>query len=535
MAFIPVAEKSIGSGGYKDGKFISFLKKYQDAETIFDHWKDKYEEAYEYTMPSRESFYEETVGERRTDKIFDETAVVGIQEFASRLQAGIVPTYGRWANFEAGTDIPEDQKPAVNEALDEITKYVFEILAGSNFNQEVHEAFMDCAIGTGVMLVEEGDALNPIKFTAVPLPKVMLNNGPDNRVDTVFRKRQIPYNQLMTAYPKAEMSEKMFKAIEENESKKANIVEGVYRIYDEANTEKFKYCVACMNEEEIIFEKELSGVGSNPYIVFRWNKGSGEVYGRGPIFNSMAAIKTTNLTVELILQNAQMNISGIYTYEDDGVVNPDNINLVPGALIPVAPNSRGLTPLAGAGKFDVAQLILSDMRQNIKKALYMESLGRPEGTPMSATEVSERMADLSRQIGSSFGRLQSEFVTPLLRRVIRILSKQGRIEIPKIDNREVTVISQSPLAQAQHQQDVAVVNNFNAILAQTFGPQILNMIVKQDEVARYLAEKLGLPEKLIRGPEEQQQMIQELQNMAQQSNMAQNELGIPSQQPQGQQ
>ena len=70
-----------------------------------------------------------------------------------------------------------------------------------------------------------------------------------------------------------------------------------------------------------------------------------------------------------------MNISGIYTYEDDGVINPDNINLVPGSLIPVAPNSRGLTPLAGVGRFDVAQLILGDMRQNIRKALYMETLG----------------------------------------------------------------------------------------------------------------------------------------------------------------
>jgi len=38
------------------------------------------------------------------------------------------------------------------------------------------------------------------------------------------------------------------------------------------------------------------------------------VYGRGPVFNAMAAIKTTNLTVELILQNAQMAISGIYTF-----------------------------------------------------------------------------------------------------------------------------------------------------------------------------------------------------------------------------
>jgi len=287
-----------------------------------------------------------------------------------------------------------------------------------------------------------------------------------------------------------------------------------------------------MNEKEMIFEQELSGIGSNPYVVFRWNKASGEVFGRGPVFNAMAAIKTTNLTVELILQNAQMNISGIYTYEDDGVINPDNINLVPGSLIPVAPNSRGLTPLAGVGRFDVAQLILGDMRQNIRKALYMETLGRPEGTPMSATEVSERMADLSRQIGSAFGRLQSELIQPLLRRIIRILTKRGLIEIPRIDNREVTIISQSPLAQAQHQQDIAVVNNFNAILAQTFGPQILNMIVKQDEVARYMAEKLGLPEKLIRDPQEQQALVNELQNMAQQGNIPGNVMGNPTQEQQ---
>ena len=536
MPYIPVAETQVESYT-SDKRVASFLKKLKDSEGIFDHWKDKYEEAYEYTMPQRESFYEETVGERRTDKIFDETAVVGIQEFASRLQAGICPTYGRWANFEAGSDIPPDSKPDVNEQLDAITEYVFEVLGGSNFNQEIHECFMDLAIGTGVLLVEEGDALNPIKFNAVPLPRVMLNNGPDNKVDTVFRKRKISYDKLMIAYPKAEMSENMMRIIEQKKSEKATVVEGVFKMYDEPNVEKYKYCVVCMNEKEFIYETEFVGTGSNPYIVFRWNKASGEVYGRGPVFNAMAAIKTTNLTVELILQNAQMNISGIYTYEDDGVINPDNISLVPGSLIPVAPNSRGLIPLNAAGKFDVAQLVLGDMRQNIKKALYMESLGRPEGTPMSATEVSERMADLSRQIGSSFGRLQSELIEPLLRRIIRILTKQGRIEIPRIDNREVTVISQSPLSQAQHQQDVAVVNNFNAILAQTFGPQILNLVVKQDEVARYLADKLGLPERLIRDPNEQQNLVKELQNMAQQANMGaggQNELGNPNQQGQGQ-
>ena len=132
-----------------------------------------------------------------------------------------------------------------------------------------------------------------------------------------------------------------------------------------------------------------------------------------------------------------MSVSGVYTYEDDGVINPDNIALVPGSLIPVAPGSRGLNAISSASNFDVAQLVLQDMRQNIKKALYMETLGRPEGTPMTATEVSERMADLSRQIGSSFGRLQAELIHPLLKRIIRILSQQGRIELPKVNGREV--------------------------------------------------------------------------------------------------
>ena len=58
----------------------------------------------------------------------------------------------------------------------------------------------------------------------------------------------------------------------------------------------------------------------------------------------------------------------------------------------------------------------------------------------------------------------------------------------------------------------------------TFGPQMLNMIVKQDEVAKYLAEKMNLPEKLIRDPAEQQELANQLQSMAQQGNIGQDEL-----------
>ena len=76
---------------------------------------------------------------------------------------------------------------------------MFEILQNSNFAQEVHESFMDLAVGTGVLVCEEGDAINPIRFSAIPLPHVILDTGPDDRIDHVFRERkQIRFDQLPT-------------------------------------------------------------------------------------------------------------------------------------------------------------------------------------------------------------------------------------------------------------------------------------------------------------------------------------------------
>ena len=508
MAYVDISDTpSVGA----PDKATSILKQYKEAQNTKDYWKDKFEEAYEYCLPNRESFYDEAPGQRRTDKIFDETAVVGVQEFASRLQAGITPTFARWADFQAGSEVPASQKQFINLELDKITDYVFEVLQQSNFNQEVHEAFMDLAIGTGFMLVEEGDAVNPINFTAVPLPRVCLMNGPDGKIDAIYRTRVCKPNEINILYPKAKLPEN-FDPLKQK--KQVKIIEAIYKIHED-NVEKYKMCVVLENPKHILFEEEYEGEGSNPYLVFRWNKASGEVYGRGPVFNAMGAIKTCNLTIELILQNAQMSVSGVYTYEDDGVINPDNISLVPGSLIPVAPGSKGLMPISAASNFDVAQLVLNDMRQNIKKALYMEALGKPEGTPMTATEVSERMADLSRQIGSSFGRLQSEFINPSLKRIIRILVKQGRIDVPKVNGREVKISPRSPLAQAQHLQDVADVTRFNEIIAGTFGPQMINVIVNQSETAKYLAEKMNLPEKLIRDEGEQQRIVQQIGQLAQ--------------------
>ena len=492
-----------------------YLKKFEKAKTIRLQFEDLYDEIFEYCLPQRQGFKNYTPGQRRDDRIFDETATVGVQEFASRLQSGLVPNFARWADFVAGSEVPEEESETINKELDKVTEYVFEIIQTSNFAQEIHECFIDLALGTAVLLVEEGDAVNPIRFHSIPLPHVVLDTGPDGRIDHVYREREIKSEDMMIAYPNGVFSETMTKNMQTGE-KKCKILEVSCRIYDDPNEEHYAFMVIDVENKHLILREDFRGVGSNPFIAFRWSKASGEIYGRGPAVNALSAIKTCNLTIEMVLENAQMAISGIYQMDDDGVINTDTINLVAGTVIPKAPGSQGLQPIRAAGSFDVANLVLNDMRNNIKRALYNDMLGDPNKTPASATEIAERMADLSRKIGSAFGRLQAEMVQPVLQRIIFLLRKQGRIEIPTVNGREVKIKSVSPLAQAQSNQDIVSFDRFLELIQGRFGPEVTNLLVSSEEAAVYLAKKFGVPDNLIRDVGERKQIVEMAQQMQQQ-------------------
>ena len=156
-----------------------------------------------------------------------------------------------------------------------------------------------------------------------------MTSGHDDKVDHVFRRRMIRMKELAVAYPNAEISEKMAMDMAKNPDKNCEIIEVVYRNHYNLKEEENFFCAISKEYEVKIYEETFKGQGSNPFVVYRWSKCAGETYGRGPLMNALPAIKTSNLTMELILENAQMAISGMYQVEDDGVVNVDNIQLIP--------------------------------------------------------------------------------------------------------------------------------------------------------------------------------------------------------------
>ena len=482
----------------KDQVHAGFL----EAKRVRSPKESRFDQALRYSMPGRGSFFGNTDNDSQIDDVFDETAIVAVQEFASRLQSGITPNFSRWAQLMAGTAIPEDEQDEVNADLDAVNQTVFEIISQSNFASESYEGYLDLAITLGALEIEKGTAVEPVRFNAIPVTELYVNNGPFDRLDQFYRVRAYTADAFVTKYPKHTMpADKLTEW--RSKGGRYNFVDAVTRDWSDPNEECHYRTLLCKEcDMDVVFSTEYKGVGSCPIIAFRWGKESGSVWGRGPLMNALPAIKTVNLVVQMVLENAQMHIGGIYNMDDDGIVNVDTIQLVPGTVVPRTPGSRGLEAVQPAGNFNVADLVLREQRDNIKRALYNDMLGNPNKTPMSATEVAERMADLARQIGAAFGRLMAELVQPVIQRVVFILKELGIVKMPTVNGREIRVVATSPLANAQAQEDVSNIDRFIAFIQQRFGPQLVNVFIKGEETAALVGKKLQIPPVIIRTPTE---------------------------------
>lgn len=491
------------------------LARYKTAQAHKEQWRDVYKEAYEYALPQRNlydgDFEVNAAGNKKGARVFDSTGVNSTQRFANRIQSGLFPPGRKWCRLEAGSAIPDDAKPMVQQKLDEYTDKMFDVLKLTNFDLAIGEFLIDLSVGTAAMIIEVGDEMTPIRFTAVPQYLVAIEEGINGNVDNVYRRMRIKGEAIKAQWPAAKIPEDMERRIKEKPGDPIELLEACVYNYDERQVE---YHLIAMKGEHCLLEKKLR---RSRWVVGRYMKVAGEIYGRGPLTTAIFDIKTLNKTVEFLLKNASIGIAGVYTATDDGVMNPQNIKIVPGAIIPVArnggPQGPSLQKLQSASDINLTQLVINDLRMNIKKTLLDESLPPDNMSARSATEVVERMKELSQNLGSAFGRLTNETMVPIVSLILDAMNEKRIIDLPlKVNGLEVKVVPTSPLAQAQNVEEVGEFMKFAQIVG-SLGPEG-QAAVNVGSAAAWVGDKLGIPQNLRRSQAEIEQKIVEATQQA---------------------
>lgn len=502
-----------------DGKKMpveELIKRSEVAQRKKDLFEDLYRDCYEFALPQRQLYgYWEgnSVGNKKMNRVFDSTAINSTQRFSNRLQSGIFPPQRKWCKIEPGNDIPAERKNEVQAVLDVYNEKMFAVIKQSNFDIAIGEFLLDLSVGTACMLVLPGDDVSPINFIPVPMFLVAYEEGANGQVDKVYRKMRMKGESITQQWKDAELPESVKQRIDSKPTDDVDLLEAT--VFDAERGDWCYHVIDSSSREEIVYRR----MKSSPWVISRYMKVAGEIYGRGPLITALPDIKTLNKTLELVLKNASLAISGVYTAADDGVLNPQTVRITPGAIIPVArnggPQGESLRALPRAGDFNVSQIIINDLRMNIKRILLDESLPPDNMSARSATEVVERMKELAQNLGSAFGRLINETMLPLVSRVLQVMDERGLIDLPlRVNGLEVKVTPVAPLAMAQNMEEINSVVQFLQ-LTQSLGNEGA-LAVKMGDLIDYLGDKLGVPAALRTSAAERAYLIEEQRKLAQQ-------------------
>lgn len=381
-------------------------------------WLARWDAAMRYTMPTNDT---------DVATLFDATAADAVDNLAASIYSLMTPPESLWLTL-----IPEsDASPDADAA----TAALRANLNDSNFYTTIHQCYLDLVIlGTACLFMAETPigASSAFSFTAVPMRDIAI------LPNAVFHTATMPACEVLEKYPTWTPPADIAEQIKRDPATPLRLVQSLI------GTEFTAWLdVGGDIENNIVARGTFE---TNPYIIFRWSVLSGEQYGRGPVLRALPDIKTANKVVELVLKNATIAVSGIWQADDDGVINLNNINLTPGAIIPKAVGSSGLTPLSSGADFDVSQIILKDLRERIRHALLADRLGLLSEKEMTATEIMARNSDMMRILGATYGRLLHEFIRPLTDRGLQILSRRGVIA-PIVLNSDAELKYIAPIAQ----------------------------------------------------------------------------------------
>jgi len=466
------------------------VQSYAAARSKRSLWEGVWRDCYAYALPHSDAFQARST----TNQIFDGTALDAVDQLASSLLANLTPPWSMWFGLKPGPELSPAEAESLAPALEGAARVMQAHFDRSNFAVEMHQACLDLVTaGTGTLLFEESapGQMSAFKFSALPLSTVTLEEGAGTgRLERVFRETQMTLASLRVRFPKASLPASVAK--EKDDTKTFTVIESAIPDGDKPFVQ-YSVVLAGESDHAVLVDAQIP---VSPFIAFRWAKAPGDVYGRSPVMKALPDIKTANKVVELILKNASIAVTGIWQADDDGVLNPATIQLTPGTIIPKAVGSQGLKPLEMPGRFDVSQLVLDDLRARIRHALLIDRLGQIGERRMTATEVLERSGEMALLLGATYGRLQSELLTPLIQRGWAILRRRGEVPDVSIDGRTVQLDYRSPLARAQGQRGVQ--NTINWITtALAMGPEAA-AAVDLAASARFIGEALGVPSDLIR-------------------------------------
>lgn len=437
-------------------------------------------------------------------RILDDTAADSARILSSSIVSGTTPANSLWFGLDAGQESDEE-----NRWLDESARIMFDNIHGSNFDAAAFECMVDMVdAGWFVLYIDEAKE-GGYHFEQWPLGQCYVSSSKQGGVvDTIYREVEMTVEQIIAEYGIDKVSAKIAEAYNNDKlDDKFSVVHAIYPRQVHAVNGRmaknlpFASCHIEVDSKQLLRE---SGYHEFPCAIPRWMLVPGSPYATGPMANALGSIRTINDIKALELANLDLATAGMWIAEDDGVLNPRAVKIGPRKVI-VANSVDSMKALTPGADFNIVFTAEERLQAAIRKALLADQLQPQDGPAMTATEVHVRVQLIRQLLGPIYGRLQAEYLQPLVTRCFGIAYRAGVLgQAPQsLQNRVFTVKYLGPLARAQRLEDVTAMDRFETTLmseAQA-DPTVLDLY-DFEEAAKQRSKFLGVPQSLLRSDDQ---------------------------------
>jgi|TARA_R110000787_G_scaffold205860_1_gene316130 hypothetical protein len=476
-------------------------------------WETHWQDLTNFVLPNSADFnLQRSKGDKRSTLIYDSTGVHSNEMLAAGLHGMLTNPASDW--FSLRLKEPQqgmEDQAEVKDWLEDTAGAILSELSAPDvaFPSHIHEYYLSlCSIGTACMFIGEPAQREGISFRAIHIDEIYIAESADGIIDTVFRQFKMTVRQIVQKFGEDSLSPRIKRMYEKKDYDKE--VELLHCVYPREDVQKGKKAATMLPVASVYLDEKdqhvlaEGGFDEMPYMVSRWSKAIGEVFGRSPAMTALPDIKMLQEMMKTTIKAGQKIVDPPLLVPDDGVLGP--VRTIPGGLNYYRSSTGArIEPLLTGGNIPISFQMMEDLRNRIRMTFFLDQLQFQGGPQMTATEVIERTERTLRLLGPTLGRLQSEFLGPMIERIFGVLSRAGKLPLaPEIlSEQQLKIEYVSPLARAQRQTETQGIMRTLEFIGPIAGmdPQAAQ-IVKGADTVRHIAELNGVPPKLLKSDDD---------------------------------
>jgi hypothetical protein len=175
------------------------------------NWESHWQEVADYMLPRKaEITKQRAAGDKRNISIFDATPIHALELLAASLHGMLTSSANRWFSLRFKETELNDSDEA-KEWLEDATQRMYDVIAKSNFQQEIFECYHDLiAFGTACLMIEEDDE-DTLNFSARHIKEIYIQENKKGYVDTIYRKFKMPAQAVLDKFGMEKCLKRSFK------------------------------------------------------------------------------------------------------------------------------------------------------------------------------------------------------------------------------------------------------------------------------------------------------------------------------------